>query len=244
MTIRLALEIPAASLRIWQPFTDLDFVLAHKVLEDRAYAEFFRLRSLDRELILDNSMHELGVSLPILDLLEACERVNATHVIAPDKLEDPAWTLEQFNALAERNLGLNTAVVLAGDTPEEREHFLEQTTTASLLCLPFRRSRLEWFFEQHLWTRRRRFHLLGMSSFHEVDAWAWIADQFPRLNLSIDTGKPFKAGLLGRIMDDGFSLRGMPVSSADLLNVESIDQARAHLIQVNIQALRQHLGQY
>src|SRR5262245_1236135 len=46
--IRYSMEIPTSRLTDWSPLCDLDFVLAHKVLEDKSYADFFANRPRDR----------------------------------------------------------------------------------------------------------------------------------------------------------------------------------------------------
>lgn len=87
--MKLSLEIPTAYLRDFTPLTDLDFALAHKVLENQEYANFYLDRAKGRELILDNSMHEIGKPLSVAELEEAAKRCNADYVIAPDQLGEP-----------------------------------------------------------------------------------------------------------------------------------------------------------
>ena len=239
--IKLALEAPTSRLATWTHRTDLDFALAHRVLEDETYCRFYSEREdrqPGRELILDNSFHELGEPLPIDDLLTAAELVNANFIISPDRLEDPDWTLEQFDMMSRRTI--KTAVVLGGETPEDRRRFLENVRPAAMLCLPYRRSRLEWYLEQlPQWTR---IHLLGMSSFEEIIGWRWLADD-PRLSpveFSVDTSKPIKWGLLGRRFsnNDTRSLRGAPITSKDLLGLTGMTQEQDNLVQENIEFLR------
>jgi hypothetical protein len=221
------------------PFTQLDFALAHRVLEDPAYAEWFRERTLGRQCILDNSFHELGTPLPISDLLEAAARIRADFVIAPDKLDDPDWTLQQSLELLDNVDPSLCAVVLAGETVKARTHFLEATSAAALVCLPYRKPRLEWFLASPF--RPERIHLLGMSTFDELRAWAGLYEvSAGLLELSVDTSKPVKWGLLGesieKLEQQGRSLRNAG-SSKSLLEITSTSSAQVHCTEQNLSYL-------
>lgn len=244
MKIGLAVEIPLA-LRDIRKYTDLDFVLAHKVLEDEEYADLFNHRRPDRELILDNSMHELGAPLSTKDLLEAAKRVRADYIIAPDRLKEPEWNLEQYRLLRDAKRSSfahdsRLAVVLSGNSAEKRRDFIADVHDADMLCLPYREPRLEWYIEQR--PHWRRIHLLGMSSLLELEAWMWLLRMVSGHVFTLDTAKPVKAGIIGRRMNDGASLRHLPVSSHDLLEQTLFSKEQQETIVRNIVSLR-HLLQ-
>jgi hypothetical protein len=184
-------------------------------------------------------MHELGEPLRQAELLRAAELVQPDFVIAPDKLEDASWTLARFKELRATS-PFKVAAVLTGDSPEQRTMFLEEIDAVNvpMLCLPFRRPRLEWFLEQKI--RHPRVHLLGMSSIHELEAWVFLKTFFPNTAFSVDTAKPIKAGLVGRMINDGHSLRGIPVSSRELLELvlDDLSGAQEALIRYNIDFLK------
>jgi hypothetical protein len=249
--VKLSIEIPTSVLPLLSAYTDSDFVLAHRVLEDPDYASFHEQRAANRELILDNSFHELGVALPIRDLLEAADRVNADYVIAPDKLGDPIWTAEQFLNLYQaqkwrRGKAYGLAVVMQGATFVERRTFMATVRAADMLCLPFRAPRIEWFVEhekeiRHHW---RRIHLLGVNELTEFrrffllstsDFWAGTA-------WSVDTAKPVKWGMSGEFLDSVESLRGNPLSSKALLGL-SFAEVEPHIDMIlnNIHILRRQM---
>ena len=235
--IQLALEIPTALLEALTPLTELDFALAHKVLEDEKYAEFYATREAGRILLLDNSMHELGKPLPPKELLRAARLCRADYVIAPDLLGQPErnlrWFLETRKVLRGE---FKTAVCMCGRTPEERKDFLEAVSFADMLCLPFREARVSWFLEQlPQWTR---IHLLGVSTLEELSIWPAIAGRFARIEFSVDTGKPIKAAMVGRHLDDGKSLRGIPISSKDLLGLSFFTPEQLRLMGENIYTLK------
>ena len=85
--MKLALECRTDMLEMVQPFSDLDFILAHKALEDEAYLAFYK-DSDNPVKILDNSVNELGEPMSIDDLIRAFEEVGAGFLVAPDYIGD------------------------------------------------------------------------------------------------------------------------------------------------------------
>lgn len=242
--IAFSMEMPTSQLSAWKDLVDLDFVLAHKVLEDKAYAEFFRERGA-RELILDNSMHELGKPLPIADLVRAARLCRATHVIAPDQLGQPEWNLEQFQATFKAFAREETtvAVALAGRTHEERQRYIRATRNASMLCLPYRENRVDWFFDHRhaIELLHTRVHLLGVSDLSELSHFERLS-RSSEISWSVDTSKPVKWGLEGYSLVGLPSLRGAPISSKDLLDLSAVSPAQDACVRGNVQQLRSYLG--
>jgi hypothetical protein len=242
--MKLSLEIPTSLLEAVTPLTDMDFALAHRVLEDTAYARHYASRPHGRELILDNSMHELGYPLAYRQLWDAATIVRADYVVTPDRLGDPGFTLRQYLETGKMlRAGFKVAVVMAGETLEERMRFAALVRDADMLCMPYREPRLDWWNElfsggrEVLWNR---VHLLGVSSLAELKEWFPIVDQHLLVRFSVDTSKPLKAGLVGRRIDDGASLRGIPVSSKELLGMTATPEQLA-LIKENIGHVRKVL---
>lgn len=221
--ISLAMEMPTCRLAQWEMYTDLDFVLAHKVLADRDYAEHFKHRTQDRELILDNSFHELGHPLDVRDLLRAAVLCRATYIIAPDKVGDVAFNIEQLHKL---NYGLfkhgvqcKTAVVMTGTeegTKDEREDFLQHVRNADMLCCTFKQAkRYDWYFKSKVAREWKRVHLLGVSELIELGYWQVFSHHNPQVEMSVDTGKPLKWALQGKRLDELRSLRFSEQTTAE-----------------------------
>jgi hypothetical protein len=234
--IQLAVELPTSMLGMSYMSTDLDFAVAHQVLEDPTYAKHFAERPKGRELILDNSVHELGESIGIQPLLTAADLVRADYLISPDRMDDPLWTAEQFHRLNAWRHGLKIAAVLTGNTPAERSVFLKSVQGADMLCLPYRRQRLAWFVEQA--PAFFRVHLLGVSELPELLMWKAFASG---LRLSVDTSKPAKHGLLGQRLPLQRSLRHAPMTSASLLNFRDATAQQTTDVAFNISYLRELL---
>ena len=91
MRIQLALECPAWLLNYVQPLADYDFILAHLVLKDKEYAEFYQ--QSERFKILDNSVNELGRPCTIRELEEAAGVVKPDLIVPPDAIQDYEGTL-------------------------------------------------------------------------------------------------------------------------------------------------------
>lgn len=247
--MRLMAEIPRAWLPVLSPLFDGDFAIAHQVLEDKVYSEFYAHQSKKgRFVILDNAFHELGVPLTAKELLEAATRISPTIVISPDKIGDQRFTMHQFfETLEVMPPEIGVGVVIQGVSPAERtEMFMKTVKHAKMLCLPFKEPRFEWFCDllekipkYVQWPPR--LHLLGVNELWELKAFRDKISELgipPRL-VSVDTCKPIKFGILRkRLKEDIESLRGAgPLSSL----VEKADSKCMEDVLYNIAFLRKYL---
>lgn len=254
--IRLAMELPASRLREWAPLANLDFILAHKVLEDQAYAAFFKNRPAGRELILDNSLHELGVALPLQDIAAAAKEVDADYIITPDRVGDLKFNVESYHEAREHfNDEQKLAVVMTGNTNgtiEQREQFLLAVQSADMLCCSFKEpKRLAWYIASCRAKYWQRLHLLGVDELSELAAWSALVqylnvmrefeDGLPPMEVSVDTGKAFKRAMQYEKLDECQTLRKSKLHSKDLLNVVDITDKQAELFLHNVNVLKNHL---
>lgn len=234
--ISLAVEAPACLLPHLREETDLDFPIAHRVLEDEEYRRYYSDRG-PRECILDNGLHELGEAIPLDELLRAAKLVKADYVIAPDRIGDSAWTADQFSRLQaakhDQQLPFKLAVVLTGNSARTRRELLQTACFADMLCLPYDQPRLLWY--QELFPYWRRVHLLGVSELSELQAWLSYA---PFLHLSVDTGKPVKYGLLERNLRTLDSLRHSTLLSHKLLEISQVTPSQLDLVKANIRFMK------
>ncbi len=239
--IGLSMEIPTPHLERLSKQTELDFALAHAVLKDKTYRRFYKTRDFKRELILDNSMHELGHPLPLEQLGKAARQVDASYVVAPDQLkqyeQNVRWFQETHAALGDE---FGIAAVLCGETVEERNRFLDLTLgRADMLCLPFREPRFDWYQEHfHMINMYPRVHLLGVNTLRELDMFR--ISTTPWSNWTVDTSKPIKWAIRGKSISGIDSLRGCPVGSEALLWM-TLTEEQLLLAEENILHLRQYL---
>lgn len=238
--IKLALEIPTCLLGELSEFTDYDFALSHKVLEDAAYARHFAARPKGRELILDNGTHEFGHSLSVEKILTAAQLVRPDFIVAPDHPDESKWSTDQawetLSGIHRLGLPGKLAVALCGKDALERERMLKELPSETgMLCFAYDYHRLEWFLEQQ--PHFHRIHLFGVSELLELRAWVDLANlpSMSHISFSVDTAKPVKWGFLDRdISQDNRPLRFSPISSTDLLNLERPSPERVSLITQNI----------
>jgi hypothetical protein len=247
--VRLTAEFPTAHLAELSALTDGDFALAHLVLEDKAYAQFYKDQGRKgRMVILDNSMHELPESLSIGEILEAADRISPSFVIPPDKLGDVTFNYTQFELFRKANLtkGHRLAAVMCGSNAAERSmYFTNIRTYIDMLCFPYREPRYDWFIELQMTIPKHvawppYLHLLGVSSLEELTVWNAYLDkvEWPRKRRSVDTNKMVKWGMKNKRLDKMDSLRGAgPLDFSAKLDVsQQLDTIH------NIAYIRKFLG--
>lgn len=256
--LKLALELPTAKLNNWAPLLDLDFVLAHKVLQDPNYAEFFRLRNPQREVILDNSTHEFGKPLPFAELEKACRAVQANYLIAPDIVpaategkvtteqfqQNLRWLTETAEYLDSSTTATGIAAVLCGNDVDEIDDYLDLCVQHSVdvLCFTFHNpNRLEWwhlFVEHDAFFTIDRIHLLGMHTEEELKKWVEISEEHEGLDFSFDTSKPLKFGVQKELLENVKNLRGGPVRSKEVLELTEFTEDQVRCCEENIRYLK------
>jgi hypothetical protein len=217
--VKLSAEIPTKHLEELSPLMDADFSLAHLILEDKIYAEFYLQQAkAGRMVIMDNSMHELPASLSVGEILEAADRTKPSFVIPPDKLGDVKFTYDQFEILRKQNLrhGHRLAAVLCGSNSAERSMFFTNVRAyIDMICFPYREPRLTWFDELLTAIPKHAgwppyIHLLGVNTLDELSVWNSKLDLvgWPRNGRSVDTNKMVKWGLKNKRLNALDSLRG------------------------------------
>jgi hypothetical protein len=211
--VKLCMEIPVAHLQDLSPLCEMDFALAHMVLDNRLYAEFYReMSERKREVILDNSFHELGVPLSPVELRLAARAIKPTVVVAPDRLGDRTWNWEQYEeTLRVFKKEFPVGIVVTGGEPGMRSSFIAAALSRGCTWFfwPFKEPRELWLRE-HLREFKRygtRHHLLGVSTLSELRTCrAMFAEE--GIIASVDTSKPIKFGHQMRRFEPGIELRG------------------------------------
>ena len=217
--MQLAMEIPKPHLSELSALTDVDFALAHEVLEDAHYAKFYKeQRAQGRRVVLDNSMHELGTkALTVPELLEAAKKIDPSCVIAPDRLGDAKFTFESFEQLRkDPKLNWDPAIVIQGTTYEDRiKLFNGVRSFTQTMCLPYREPRLKWMTELIIGSPAYvkfppYLHLLGMQDGQELVEFNKLVRQYgyPSNNVTVDTAKPIKWAMKGKKIDSLETLHG------------------------------------
>jgi hypothetical protein len=120
--IKIAHESPTGLFSYVQSKTDYDYCLVHLLEEDEEYCKQFMQACKEREVILDNSIFELGEAFDMKKFFEWNNKLRPTWYIIPDALEDAKTTI--FNAYVWNQFHRPTAegksiAVVQGKTYEE-----------------------------------------------------------------------------------------------------------------------------
>lgn len=94
MAVRIAHEAPISIFNDVQKTTDIDYALVHLLEQDYEYFSLFKKAvQKGREVILDNSIFELGESFNSDQYLKWINELRPTWYIIPDVLEDVGGTI-------------------------------------------------------------------------------------------------------------------------------------------------------
>lgn len=210
--MNLAMEIPKSMLKEVSEYTDVDFALAHMVLEDDEYAAFYKEQrsKFRRRVILDNGMHELDLQpLSVNQLIEAAKKINPSCVVPPDKLGDAKFTYENFQTCRTHpSWNWDPMMVIQGGTRDERLKLFASTVRFTMtMGLPYREKRLAWFQEitaavpAHV-KLPPNLHLFGMNEVEELVSFCRLTQGlgWPAERITMDTAKPIKWAQKGKNM--------------------------------------------
>lgn len=101
-------EAPKSIFKDVQQVTGGDYALVHLCEEDPEYLQLFKDSvKKGREVILDNSIFELGKSFDPEKYIKYIQEINPTYYIIPDVLEDSDATCDQADAWFKRIEGLD-----------------------------------------------------------------------------------------------------------------------------------------
>ena len=100
--IDLAMEAPMDLLSDLPYITDFDFALTHLFKESETYFNYYESMSKQgREVVLDNSVNELGVPFSIKDMEEVAKVIQPRYIIPPDYLNNLEATLSSLDEAIE-----------------------------------------------------------------------------------------------------------------------------------------------
>ena len=116
--MKIAHEAPLSIFDKVQEVTDYDYALVHMFEENKAYFDVF-VKALEngREVILDNSIFELGEAFDAKKYAWWVDVLRPTYYIIPDVLEDCDGTIRNFDSWMEnyshrfRNVKTNTVIL-------------------------------------------------------------------------------------------------------------------------------------
>jgi hypothetical protein len=241
------MEIPTHHLEEVSHVCDVDFALAHMVLNNKDYEHFYRdQRAKGRFVLLDNGMYEMGEPLSCTEIYEAADRINASVVCPPDKLGDAKFTYDKFEEMRvhPKRYNKDLMLVLQGSTSDDRlKLFMHSMAHVKMLALPFREPRLQWFTDllravpAHVrWPGR--LHLMGVNELDELKAFAGLLNEpsvawNPAL-VTVDTAKAVKHAIAGKYLWEVENMR----TGAKLDHEAKLDGAQLKRVFANTAYLR------
>jgi len=120
--MKIAHEAPLSIFDQVQELTDYDYALVHLFEEnDEYYNKFVEARDKGREIILDNSIFELGTAWDSDRFAYWVEKLKPTWYIVPDVLDNRDATIDSFDAFIEKypDLPGKRIAVAQGSTYDE-----------------------------------------------------------------------------------------------------------------------------
>ena len=120
--MKIAHEAPLSIFDQVQELTDYDYALVHLFEENKEYFnKFVEARDKGREIILDNSIFELGTAWDSDRFAYWVEKLKPDWYIVPDVLDNKDATIDSFDAFVEKypDLPGKRIAVAQGSTYEE-----------------------------------------------------------------------------------------------------------------------------
>ena len=118
--MKVSHEVPIAYLEASLEFNQYDYLLPHLYDEYEGYREFFNTNK-DRYVIMDNSLHELGVPYSKGRMISIIEDIKPNEFIVPDAWEDAVTSMRQAKewSFIELPEGVEKVAVVQGNSIHE-----------------------------------------------------------------------------------------------------------------------------
>ena len=241
--MKIAHEAPLSIFDRVQEMTDYDYALVHLFEENEEYYnKFVEAREKGREIILDNSIFELGTAWDSDRFAYWVEKLKPTWYIVPDVLDNKDATLNSFNKFVQKypDLPGKRIAVAQGSTYEELVEcyvFLANNDKVDKVAMSFnhpffqdmglenkyfnmmagRQHTIARMIEENVINKNKPHHLLGCGlpqEFEQYVGYDWID--------SLDTSNPVMHGIKGiRYFDSGLnnkeSLKMFTIMEEDVL---------------------------
>ena len=249
-------EIPICLIDEHQDFiSDYQFVLLHKILEDKDYAEMVcEFAGCGEFTYLDNSCFELGESLDNDILYEWFQRLEPDFVVLPDVLGDRKRTLVRSIEFANDYPTTipNGMPVIQGATQDEMidcyNDFIEYSDKWPIIGIPFV---YRWVDKDPTLQANERIKLLERMDIECIDRkfkhhllGTWQAREFAHYRdynwiHSIDTSNPVMAALDGTAYAGIHGLTQKPTSTFDSIYDMKEEDINLDLLYYNVDSFRQ-----
>lgn len=237
-------ECPVCLLSFSHLFNDYDYCLVHLTDELSNYKKFYKNSARQgREVLLDNSIFELGVAFKNSKFIKKIKSLQPTQYIVPDVWNDCEKTIKSFQHFLKYSKGISGKKIgaLQGKTYEElKKCYQFMSQNADKIAVSFG---LDYFLEtgkgsnkledysvgrttlikrlqdDGVWNYDKPHHLLGCSLYREFTE---NKEFYKKSNfVSLDTSNPIVAGMKGLKYDGTKGLDEKPsIKLFTLINEE------------------------
>jgi hypothetical protein len=251
MEIKISHEVPLVMLEDSRQFNDYDYALVHLFKVYPEYFDFFKKSvELGRDVLLDNSIFELGKAFDSHEFAVWIQELCPTRYVIPDVLGNAGETIAKAEAWVKdySNLPGETIGVIQGDSYEELTRCykaLDELCDQLAICFHYpyyeqtdvgrmigRQQLIARWIDEGVINESKKHHLLGCSLPQEF---VYYGDM--DFIYSLDTSNPIVHGLKGIT----YGINGLPFKEktklADLIEAE-IDDNQSEDIQYNIQEFK------
>jgi hypothetical protein len=257
--IKIAHEAPLSIFNRVQEVTDYDYALVHLFEENNEYWEkFVRAKEIGREIILDNSIFELGTAFEPDKFALWIERLKPTWYIIPDALEDAKTTVKNVKEWVAPDWGCKSIGVVQGKSYDEivwcyKEiepfvdkvaisfdyHFFVNEDLNGALPTKYhhymygRDAMIHRLLADKVINENKPHHLLGCGLPQEFDSYrgySWID--------SIDTSNPVVAAIKGMRYDSTKGLQDKPSQKLYTMLDQKLSSYELQLALYNIECFR------
>jgi len=269
MKLLVSHESPIQLLPESLSYNDYQYCLVHLMEENEQYREWFlNVNKLkDADVLLDNSIFELGESFDPEKYVEWLEKINPNYYIIPDVLEDGPSTMGKWEHWHSHGYDVNSTALKIGvvqgkDWNDLVECYRFMSHEADYIAISFdyayyehtgigytklerwctgRQRFIKQLIDEGIWNWNKPHHLLGCSLAKEF---RYYVDNNITNIRSCDTSNPIVASLKGLKYNGDLGLQEKPSTMlCDLIGAD-VDEDVAGLIQYNTKMFKHILRRY
>lgn len=264
MNVLVSHESPLCLLDESRKYNDICYALVHLFEKYPSYYTHFRSSVLmNREVLLDNSIFELGTAFDSAKFVTWISRLEPSYYIVPDALENSATTVENFIDFTETYSdlpGLKIGVAQGKTYGEITDCYKFMADYADYVAISFdysyyqttgrgnsnlermttgRQRLIASMIDDGIWRWDKPVHLLGCSLPQEFKY--YVSNNIHNIR-SVDTSNPVMSGIKGLKYAGDLGLSVKPKGLlADHLEIE-LDNDELNLIRYNINSFKKIIG--
>lgn len=265
--MKIAHEAPVSLFHTVQQNTDFDYALVHLFADHPRYYRAFECAvEAGREVILDNSIFELGEAYNSDEFIKWVDKLQPSAYIVPDVLDDGRKTIESFKAFmqkpgVDKHKSLKIGVVQGKSFAEIVECYRFMSVHADMIAISFdmkifehigigttkldrqssgRPLLISMLYAAGVWNVNKQHHLLGCSKVKEFINYRDVYRLLWNSIRSVDTSNPVMAGIKGIRYNGTYGIEIKPTDKmCDLIDEDIEDLARCNAVQYNIKMFRE-----